>query len=396
MTPFSRPVTVLLDGAPSGDCQIDATAGRAARRIALLLPTLAGGGAESVMLTLADGFLQRGYAVDLVVVAAKGSFSGSVPPGVRLVELGSGRVVYSVFRLVRYLRRERPVAILSTLNTANAVAVLARWLSRQSTRVVIRQALHLSRELENASRPSAFLERVLVRWLYPRADAIVAVSKGVAQDLLNRRYLRRTSVEVVPNPIVTRQLRQLANEPVGDDWFACGAAPVVLGVGRLDRQKRFDVLIRAFAQVRKRIDARLLILGEGDERAALQTLVGELGLSGVARLPGFVGNPFSVMARSSVFVLSSAYEGLPGVLIQALACGTAVVATDCDSGPREILQGGRFGRLVPVDDVAAMADAIWATLADPNRSRATEAFLPYTESASVHAYVRLLQLPGVS
>jgi glycosyltransferase involved in cell wall biosynthesis len=346
------------------------------------------------MLTLAKGFVDRGHSVDVVVVSAVGSLRNSVPQGARLIELGGRRVVYSVFKLRRYLRRERPAALLSTLNTANAVAVLARSISGQSTRVVIRQALNLSKDLTNAALGSALLEGLGVRWLYPRADAIAAVSRGVADDLLQRRYMRCTPIEVVPNPIVTNELRELANAPVEDDWLASGAVPVVLGVGRLNRQKRFDVLIRAFAQVRTRVDSRLLILGEGEERGGLEELVRGLGLQEVVRLPGFAANPFPAMARSSVFVLSSDFEGLPGVLIQALACGTAVVATDCDSGPSEILQGGRFGRLVPVNDVAAMADAISATLRNPCRGDVTEACLPYTESASVHAYARLLHVPA--
>jgi glycosyltransferase involved in cell wall biosynthesis len=369
---------------------------RSGGRIALFLPTLAGGGAERVMLTLAKGLRDRGFEVDVVVVTAQGPFVSDVPSNVRLIELRTRRVMYSVFRLAAYLKHERPAALLATLNTANAVAVMARWLSRQPTRIVIRQADHLTRGLESITGSTAIVERALVRWCYPHADAVVAVSQGVAEDLSKRPYMRGAIIRVVPNPIVTDELQRLIDAPLDDDWFLPGAPPVILGVGRLTRQKRFDVLIRAFAAVRERMDARLLILGEGEERELLEAQVGALGLGGTVRLPGFVGNPFPAMSRAGVFVLSSAFEGSPGALIQALACGTPVVATDCDSGPREILQGGRFGRLIPVDDAGAMAEAICATLRTQNGACATDAYLPYTERASVYAYTRVLQSPGMS
>jgi glycosyltransferase involved in cell wall biosynthesis len=382
--------TVALDS----EAAVEAAPGRG--RIALFLPTLSGGGAERVMLTLAKGLSELGYDVDMVVVTAAGPFVPEVPSGVRLIELRTKRVLYSVFRLATYLKAERPAALLATINTANAVAVMARWISGQSTRVVIRQACHLTRGLESITGSLAILERALVRWCYPRADAVVAVSQGVADDLSNRPYMRGATITVLPNPIITDELQRLITAPLDDDWFAAGAPPVIVGVGRLTREKRFDLLIGAFAAVRERMDARLLILGEGEEREPLEALVRALGLGSAVRLPGFVRNPFPAMSRARVFVLSSAFEGSPGALIQALACGTPVVATDCDSGPREILQGGRFGRLIPVDDAGAMAEAICATLSTPNAARATDACLPYTERASVYAYTRVLQSPGTS
>ena len=358
-----------------------------AGRIAMFVPTLVGGGAERVMLTLAHGFLGRGHAVDVVMVKAEGALVTRIPPGARVIELGTRRVILSVPALARYLRREQPVALLSTLDTANVVAVVAARIARQSTRVAIRQANHLSRSLERASVP---LLSALVRWSYPHADAVIAVSSGVAEDLAERLGLRRARIHVVPNPIVTRELVHQAGRPLDHAWFAADAPPVVLGVGRLTEQKRFDVLIQAFALARARCEARLMILGEGEELPRLQGLIRELRLEEVVSLQGFVDNPFPYMARSRVFVLSSDWEGLPGALIQALACGTPIVATDCDSGPREILQEGRLGRLVPVGDVAALADAISTAVREPRMPLETDACLPYTESAAVETYLRIL------
>jgi glycosyltransferase involved in cell wall biosynthesis len=345
------------------------------------------------MLTLARGFLSRGHSVDVVLVRAEGVLGSALPSGVRLIELGTRRVILSARALARYLRRERPDALLSTLDTANIVAVWAGLMSRQPTRVAIRQATHLSRTCGSKSVPIRALLGVLARLTYPWADRVIAVSRGVADDLADHHGLHRERVHVVPNPIVTSDFSRLSDQdPVaaGEDWFAAGAPPVVLGVGRLTVQKRFDLLIDAFALARGDSGARLLILGEGEERSRLEALVRQRRLQLAVSLPGFVDNPLPYMARAKVFVLSSDYEGLPGALIQALACGTPVVATDCDSGPREILQGGRFGRLVPTGDVASLAGAIQAAVSGPRTPIAAEACLPYTEAAGVDAYLRIL------
>ena len=363
-------------------------------RISIFFPTLAGGGAEQVMLTLADGFLRRGHPVDVVVVKAQGELLARIPPRARLIELGAGRVIFSLPALVRYLRRERPMALLSTLHTANAVAVMAGLILRGATRVAIRQADNLSRGLERGRSESIPLLEWLIRWSYRHADAVVAVSTGVADDLAERLRLPRSRIHVVPNPIVTSELRDLASRSLDHEWFATGAPPVVIGIGRLTRQKRFDLLIEAFARVRECRDARLMILGEGEERHRLQTLIRELCLEHSVVLQGFVENPFTYLSRAQVFALSSDWEGLPGALIQALACGTPVIATDCDSGPREILQGGRLGRLVPVGDVGSLAHAIQTALNEPRVSPPFEACLPYTESTGVDAYLRILQPPS--
>jgi glycosyltransferase involved in cell wall biosynthesis len=343
------------------------------------------------MLTLARGFSRRGWAVDLVVVRAEGELLGDVPQEVRLIELRTKRVIYSVLALARYLNREQPWALLSTLHTANAVAVFAGRLARGRTGIAIRQANHFSRSFEDGPEESVPLLRSLIRWSYPYADAIIAVSRGVADDLAARIKLPYSKVHVVPNPILTTNIPELAARPLVDDWFKIGSPPVILGVGRLSHQKRFDVLIQAFVRVRERCEARLMILGEGEERGRLQSLIRELGLQEFVSLRGFVDNPFAYLARARVFVLSSDWEGLPGALIQALACGTSVVATDCDSGPREILQAGRFGRLVPVGDVGALGEAICAALREPRRLPVTDSDLPYSESASVDAYLAILR-----
>lgn len=342
------------------------------------------------MVNLADGFATRGLRVDLVLVKASGPYLAEVPDTVRIVELGSSRVSTSLPALVRYLRRDRPVALLSTLNHANVVAVVAGFLAGVETRIVVRQANTLSQSSGAAKKFVSKAMPLLVRRFYGWADEIIAVSDGVAEDLTRTANLPAERIRVIPNPVVMPTLSTLAREPVEHGWFAAGGSPIVLGVGRLTKQKDFATLCRAIAKVRRRRPVRLVILGEGEDRPALEALVSELGIEDAVWLPGFVANPFAYMSKASVFVLSSAWEGLPGALIQAMACGAPVVATDCESGPREILQGGRFGRIVPVGDPESMANAIEGALSDVRRSGDDAAWRPYTQVAAVDQYLRIL------
>lgn len=364
---------------------------RAGGRIAFFVPSLRGGGAERVMLTLADGIAQRGIAVDLVLPQANGQYLGEVPPHVRLVNLNAGRVLTSLPALVRYLRRERPAALLATMSHANVVALWARRLARVPTRLVVREANTLSETARGSPRRRQKTLPWLARWCYPWADEIVAVSEGAARDLARLTRLPAERIRILPNPIVTPELTLMAEEPLSHPWFGDGQPAVVLAVGRLAKQKDFPTLIRAFASVREQRPARLMILGEGPERARLESLAEAVGAREHVALPGFVANPFPYMAKAGVFVLSSAWEGMPGVLIQALACGAAVVAADCESGPRELLQGGRFGRLVPVGNVPALAAAIVSTLDRPPRPALHEAVGPFTREAAVEQYLNVLQ-----
>ena len=331
-------------------------------KVALFFHGLLGGGVERVMLNLATGFVRRGIAVDMVLGRAEGPLRPQVPPQVRIVDLRVKRMHRALPGLMRYLRTERPQALLSALDHSNVIALWARALARVPTRVVV--SVHFDTSQVEAQARS-LRDRFVRYWtapFYPWAEAVVAVSQGVAEDLVHRTGLPRDKVRVIYNPVVTPDLFARAEAPLEHPWFSLGAPPVILGVGRLAKQKDFPTLIRAFARVRQVRPARLLILGEGEERAALERLVREEGLEKEVALPGFAENPYPFMKRAAVFVLSSRWEGLGNVLIEALALGRPVVATDCPSGPREILEDGRWGRLVPVGDDAALAEAILEAL----------------------------------
>jgi glycosyltransferase involved in cell wall biosynthesis len=359
--------------------------------IAFFLPSLVGGGAERVIVNLAQGITERGIRVDLVIVAAKGALLDQLPPAVRLVDLGASRVLRSIGPLAGYLRRERPRVLVSSMGHANLVAVWAARLAGRITPVVVTEHNTLSQEAQHERRLAGRLWPHLLRTFYPWATTVVAVSRGAADDLARTSGLPRDRVEVVYNPVITPTMMALARKVPDHPWFAPGQPPVILGVGRLTRQKDFFTLVRAFAEVRRRRPVRLVILGEGEDRPALEALAGELGLADEVALPGFQENALAYMAGSAVFALSSAWEGLPTVLIEALAAGARVVSTDCPSGPREILQEGRLGALVPVGDSAALAAAILEALERPARAAPLDALTPFTRDASVDHYLRVIE-----
>jgi len=358
-------------------------------RVALYHPALSFGGVERVMLNLARGLVEQGAAVDLVPANAQGEFREQVPAGVRLVDLKSPRVIRSLRPLARYLRSERPATLLSAADHANTVAVWARWLAGVPTRLVISQHTVFSHTPRFALGLRGQIAVSAARWTYPHADDFVAVSEGVAEDLARALKIARGRIHVIPNPVVTPELVQRVQAPVEHPWLQPGMPPVIISAARLWDQKDFPTLIRAFDVVRRQVPARLMILGEGPERPRLEGLARELGLEAEVALPGYVDNPAAYMRQSAVFALSSAWEGFSIVLVEALAAGTPIVSTDCD-GPREVLEGGKYGTLVPVGDVGALANAILARLKEGKRPVPAEALSRYELSRVTAAYLKVL------
>jgi glycosyltransferase involved in cell wall biosynthesis len=359
------------------------------RPIALFLPSLCFGGAERVAINLAGGLADLGVPTDLVAVSGRGEFASQIPSGVRVVDLGASRVLLSLPALVSYLRRERPAALISFMDHAGITALWARRLSGTPTRIICSVHSTLSQATRNRSTGRSRLLPAFVRWFYPWADEIVAVSEGVARDLSEATGLPLAKIRVIYNPVITADLIAAGARTPAHPWLTDGGPPVVLGVGRLTRAKDFESLVRAFARVRQQRPARLLILGEGEERTTLEALVRELDLGSDVELPGFVAGAQACMAHAAVFVLSSAWEGLPTVLIEALAAGTTVVATDCPSGPREILRGGELGRLVPPGDVEALAQGILAALTGSARRVPLTELSGFTQEVAARGYLRL-------
>lgn len=376
--------------------------GMGKNKIALFFPILGGGGVERVGFYTAMELVRRGYSVEIIVARAASEFAHEAFLGVSVVDLGippgRGRLFLypwllflSAWRLARHLWEHPPDVLWSSTTEASLVAILALLFARVRSRLIVSE--HGTLSVRTKGSPLRTFLPLLVRLLYPRADRIHAVSEGVADDLARVTGLQRRKIQVIYNPVVTPNLFTKAEEPLDHPWFQPGEPPVVLGVGRLTAEKDFPTLIRAFALVRKERPARLMILGEGEDRPKLEALVRKLGLEEDVAMPGFVENPYKYMKRAGVFVLSSKWEGLPTVLIEAMALGTPVVSTHCPSGPREILEDGKWGVLVPVGDTMALAQAIVGTLHQPNPARlkgAMERAKMFTVDRIVTEYLRLL------
>ncbi len=349
---------------------------RPPRTVWVLRPTMGEGGADRVTLTLLRHLDRRLFRLTLVLMRAQGPWLAEVPADVERLELGGnfpgGGRLWTAWRpLARLLRRRPPDILFSTSGGTNLIAALAIPAAAGRTRLVLSERSMLRRPGQPLKRRALLLAK---RLLYGRADAVTAVSAEVAADLVERLRLDPRRVRVVYNPLATPELEGLAAAEPEHPWFggAPGRAPgppVVLGVGRLLPVKGFDLLIAAFARVRARRPARLVVFGEGPARGALERLVCRRGLDDCVSLPGFDPNPFRYMSRCALFVLSSHSEGLPGALIQAMACGAPVVATDCPGGPAEVVTDGADGLLVPAGDEAALAAAIERLLGDPELAR---------------------------
>ena len=331
------------------------------QRLAVLAPTL-GGGIGRVIVNLVDGFIQKGISVDLLLVKQDGAYVDLLHPDARVVKLPTTHMVFGVPFLVHYLRQARPLAILTESVRSNALLLRSRKISGVPTKIFA--GIHNTYSMALKSRDPEKQIRLLRRMkkYLPQNDGIIAVSQGVGEDIVRLLSLSPDRVKVLYNPVIKPDIDKLARQKPGHPWFETASPPVILSAGRLHPQKDFPTLLRAFANVSKKLSCRLIILGEGEERENLEALIRTLGIQNLVDFPGQVANPYSYMAHSKLFVLSSAWEGFGNVLAEALAVGTPVVSTDCPSGPREILQDGLYGMLVSVGDVQALSNAIQRTL----------------------------------
>ncbi len=345
--------------------------------LVLFMSALEGGGAQRRMLLLARGFAEAGHEVRVVTVAAQPGDTADLPAGVDALSLNGSVprlswirhrralwVPMACGRLARHLRRRPPDALLSTSTPANLTALAARSFAGTETPLVVTLNLDLEGSLGRGAGAVIGLAR-RVACLYRHADMRIAISRGVADSyrrLLGARLREQAPIVTVPNPVDVAAITVAARETPRPIWPVPGTGPLILACGKLKPQKDFSTLLEAAARIRRERPFRLVILGEGEERSMLERTARRLGIGDRVLLPGFVRNPWAWLARASLFVLSSRFEGSSNVLLEALACGCPVVATDCPSGPRELLANGRFGRLVPVGRPEILAQAIVAAL----------------------------------
>jgi glycosyltransferase involved in cell wall biosynthesis len=362
----------------------------ASRRIAIVLPSLLGGGAERVGLTLAEEFLARGYRVDVVLAEARGDLMEMVPESAHLVDMKATRLHRLVLPFARYLRSKRPDAVLVNIWPLTTLSVLAHRIARSRSRLVLCDHNTLSRAYEERGLIHRLLLGASIGLTYRLADARVGVSRGVIEDLARLGRIDVSDFDVVYNPIPVP-----GGDPSGDasgrSHWAHGGGKRILSVGSFKPQKNQALLIGAFAELVKSDEAVLTILGQGPLRKDLEALVGSLGLHDRVRLPGFLSDPGNLYHSADLFVLSSDYEGFGNVIVEALSCGVPVVSTDCPSGPREILADGEFGRLVACGDRRALSAAMHEALNDSHdserlRRRAAD-FLP---GIAADHYLRIL------
>jgi glycosyltransferase involved in cell wall biosynthesis len=338
-------------------------------RIALFITSLEGGGAEGAYVLLANEFASKGMQVDLVLGQLRGPYVEQVDGGVRIIELGSNKWAVLTFRLMRYLKAEQPDVLLSGLDVPNVAAVLATRLAGMPMRCVVSQRAVIRTVWElGYPRTWRFWVRVL-GLAYSRARLVICNSHAAAAEVVNELGVNPLRCEVIHNPLDLNRIAEMANRPLDDPWVSASAPPLLLAVGSLTPRKDMGTLLHAMTIVKRSIKCNLVILGEGPERPVLEALRSELRLEDCVRMPGYDGNPFRWMAAADIVINASLAEGCPNVLQQALACGTAVIATDCPGGTSEILEDGRWGCLVPIRNPEAIAQAIHRTLeeeAPPN------------------------------
>jgi glycosyltransferase involved in cell wall biosynthesis len=347
------------------------------------------GGVGVVYIRLAEEFLRRGIAVDILTYAKARDAELPAPEGTNLLRAAGPEGLSGLVLMARYLHRYRPQAMILHRRKTLALALTARRLTRSSVQLyAVMHNLIISPETRNPKRKLRKEGRLL-----GQMDGIGAVSACLADETASVYGLARDRIDVLPNPVVTDELLAKAQAKPDHPWLAPDSVPLILGAGRLDAQKDFATLIKAFARVREDRPCRLLIAGDGPQRSALETLVNDLALRNDILLPGHLADLPAWMRQAALFVLSSAWEGFGNVLVEAMAIGTPVVSTDCRCGPRQILQNGRWGPLVQVGDDTALARAMVATLDEPPRSESLyEATARYSATASAKAYLGALGL----
>ncbi len=369
------------------------------RRVVFVAPSLGQGGADRVVASWLTHLDRQHFAPELVLLRA-GAIEHEVPADVPVRRLRAERIRTAMPALVAELVGQRPDVVVSMYSGVNAVLAGAHVLARSTARLIVSERTTLTRADWSPTRNR--LEPLVKRLAYRRADAIIVPSHGLARQLVAQLHLPAGRVTVVPNPVVDDDVAALAAASLDDPWFVPGAPPVVLAVGRLVEVKDYPTMLDALARVAAASPAprapRLAILGDGPARPALVERARALGLADQVRFLGFDPNPFRYMARATALVHTSVAEGFPNVLVQAMACGLPVIATDCEVGPAEIIRNADEGRLVPVGDVAAVAAALAEVLGSPTRRAAMrQAGLAraatYSRAAALAALSALLRGP---
>ncbi len=346
------------------------------------------GGAERVMIELANEFARKGYPTTFVMCEATGSFLPDLSPDVKIVDLKQPNTWFALPAFLRAVNKYRPKAVISALELNNLISIIARPFSGVHYKTII--SLHNALSLQARTKLRLAILRVVLHFFYPLADTIVAVSKGLEDDAVEYLRIKRRRFAVIYNPVIIHKLERMAAEPNDLTLYGNPEKPVVLGVSRLGILKNFPLLIEAFELVRAKRNCQLVIVGEGDQRPKLERQIAASPYKDDILLYGISDNPYSHMKRADVFVLSSDMEGLPSVLIEAMATGVPVISTDCPHGPREILDDGKYGFLIPMREPQIMADTILDVLAGKRIPIPPEWLKQFTPEESAAKYEALV------
>ncbi len=333
--------------------------------ICIFLPNFDNGGVERMLVNLAYGMWQNQIKVDFIVANKDRPYLAELPPEVTIIELQTHDQHQQIEKTAQYLNEHTPSAMLSAKEPDIAIAEAAIHSSNVSCTFFIRAVTNHTQRLSHSNPLKRWFSLREIKKLYAKADGIIAVSQGVADDLLSILGSAAPVITTANNPVITPSFQDKAKQSVAHPWFEEGQPPVILGIGRISRAKNFPLLIKSFAQLRQQRECRLMIVGSGKKQDKLLKLSDKLGVRADIDLLGYQENPYAFLKQASLFVLSSLWEGSPNVLTEALASGCPVVSTDCLSGPKEILQNGKFGPLVPMNDVDALTKAMNETLNHP-------------------------------
>lgn len=365
--------------------------------ISLFIPTLDGGGAQRVVVNLVNSLVDiTDHPIHVVLVKKQGSFLELIRSEVEVIDLGAKRTFFSLFKLTAYLKKNRPAVIMSSLNYANIICTLAHKLAYHPCRLVLREA-NVVRVPEGKlkNRVRMHVTQMLMRYSYLKADAIVVNSYDTMQTLISAKIATDDKICMIANPMKSIDKLSISDNkiiiPVSNDY------PFICSIGRLSEQKGFDILLEAFSRVSNQ-KLNLVILGEGELREDLTRQAKELGILDRVHMPGFINSSIAILSHAKAFVLSSRWEGMPNVLIEALAIGAPIVATNCPGAVRDVLQDGALGHLVAYDDPQALADGIERTLTEPagtpesRKQRAAD----FSAEKIAKAYLEKVLLPSES
>ena len=335
------------------------------KKISIVLPNLEGGGAERLAIYLANDWVGRGFKVEMVLMKKHGELLSILRPEILIIDLKAKRFRNGILRLYKYFKYSQPDIIWVGMWPLTSISVVSWILSKRVGLIYLIDHNQLSISVINELKVPAFILKMLMRLTYPFASGIMTVSHGVKADLIELGGFRGDQVKVIYNPAATGipAKMKVTEEDRGAIWGE-GFDNHILSVGALSNQKNYELLIKAFAKISKKLNAKLIILGEGNLRGSLESLIGELNIEKSVELAGFTKNPYLWYLTADLYVMSSSWEGLPTVLIEALECGLPIVSTDCPSGPNEILENGRFGKLVPINNPDALKVAIEISLAE--------------------------------